>query len=377
MQVQQLQFDVTNGWEPGNGPAGRAPDLILAFAGTETLEGDGFYRNLLERYEASTVVFVSAADFIAGSEVHEVGGVATMIWFDGTAVSSAVESVDQADDSERAGKTLGLSLYTEELRHVLLFSEGLNINGTALLRGLSECLGPGVSVTGGLASDGERFGRTLVGLNERPTANRVVAIGFAGSRIEIGVGSLGGWIPFGHEMSVTRSDGNVVYELDDEPALEVYQRLLGARAYALPASGLLFPLSIESPEGDDALVRTLLAVDQDKKSVTFAGDVPEGFRAKVMQADLDQLISASGSAASASSQQLKDPALAILISCIGRKLLLQLRTHEEVAAARQILGSRTTFAGFYSYGEISPASDHVECRLQNQTMTITTMSEKP
>lgn len=374
MKIEQLKFS------PGQRlalPGGLKPDLVLAFGDSETLESSDFTENILSAYPSAQVVFVSAPNHIIGSEVHDGGGSVTLVAFDETRISAFATTVPNPAASEDAGREVGAALSHRDLTHVLLFSEGLNINGTALIRGLTSSLPAGVTVTGGLASDGENFGKTLVGLNAKPEENRVVGIGFSGDSLRVAVGSLGGWLPFGREMLVTRSDGNVVYELDGKPALALYRELLGSRAYGLPASGLLYPLSISPPEGGDSLVRTLLGISEDTQSVTFAGDVPQGFIAKVMQANLDQLIEAAGSAASVSARLLPNPDLAILVSCIGRKLLLQLRANEEVAAARRIIGSRAIFAGFYSYGEISPLNEAVECRLQNQTMTITTFTEEP
>ena len=75
-------------------------------------------------------------------------------------------------------------------------------------------------------------------------------------------------------------------------------------------------------------------------------------------------------------QKLEKPDLAILISCVGRKLVLNQRIEEEVEAIRDILGNKTAITGFYSYGEISPNRGFMTCELHNQTMTITTMSER-
>src|SRR5207253_2722683 len=138
----------------------------------------------------------------------------------------------------------------------------------------------------------------------------------------------------------------------------------------LPATGLLFPLSIRSRSGETAVVRTILSVDEDAQSMTFAGDVPEGAYARLMKANFDRLIDGANGAARTSSLALGDvpTELAILISCVGRKLVLKQRIEEEVEAVRDVLGAGAALAGFYSYGEISPFTPGARCELHNQTM---------
>jgi hypothetical protein len=204
-----------------------------------------------------------------------------------------------------------------------------------------------------------------------------VAVGFYGNRLRVGCGSLGGWDPFGPERLITRSLGNVLYELDGRSALALYRQYLGDYAVQLPASALLFPLSLRSMAGDRPVVRTVLAIDEEKGSMTFAGDLPEGSYARLMKANFERLIDGANDAARATKEALgsKPPELALLISCVGRKMVLQQRIEEELEAVRDVIGSQATQAGFYSYGEIAPFSPKSPCELHNQTMTVTAMSE--
>jgi len=109
--------------------------------------------------------------------------------------------------------------------------------------------------------------------------------------------------------------------------------------------------------------------------MTFAGDIPEGAYAKLMRANFDRLIDGAYGAAEKTLKPDSTPQLAILVSCVGRRLVLGQRIEEEVEAVEEVLGSKTTLAGFYSYGEICPLQDEVDCTLHNQTMTITTFNE--
>jgi hypothetical protein len=260
---------------------------------------------------------------------------------------------------------------------LFLLSEGLTVNGSDLIRGLKSQLPEAVTLTGGLAGDGTKFQETLVLWNDRIDCNLIAAVGFYGDRLQVGYGSLGGWKTFGPKRVITKSQGNVLYELDGQSALELYKKYLGDHAAGLPATGLLFPLSLQADDGDRSVVRTILAVDEVAQSLTFAGDVPEGNIVQLMQANLDRLVDGAIDAAQASLEATPsdEPELAILISCVGRKLVLKQRVEEEIEGVREVIGHRAALTGFYSYGEIAPAEFGQSCQLHNQTMTITTLME--
>jgi len=263
------------------------------------------------------------------------------------------------------------------LVHVLVLSDGLMVNGSELARGLRENLPEGVAVTGGLAGDGADFKQTLVYANQTACKGVIAAVGFYSDRLKVGYGSLGGWDTFGAERLITRSKGNVLYELDGRPALELYRKYLGEQNTD-PADALLFPLALRMDDEGYGLVRTVLAVNEDEQSMTFAGDMPEGVYARLMKANFDRLVVGAEGAARASDEMLGSvkPELALLISCVGRKLVLKQRIEEEVEGVQEVLGKDAVLAGFYSYGEICPHGAATKCELHNQTMTITTFSER-
>jgi hypothetical protein len=261
-----------------------------------------------------------------------------------------------------------------------VLSDGLGVNGSALTAGLFEGTGGRAVITGGLAGDGDDFARTWVLADGRPRTDHVTAVGLAGPRLRTGHGSWGGWDGFGPERRITRAEGNLLYELDGQPALELYKRYLGERATGLPATALLFPLAVRVPGADDReLVRTVLAVDEAAQSMTFAGDVPQGSAARLMRANLDRLIDGARTAAMLTGLDSRlpqdgGPTLAVAISCVGRRLLLGRRTEDELEAVLAGLPAGSEMVGFYSYGEISPITAGT-CDLHNQTMTLTTIAE--
>jgi hypothetical protein len=303
----------------------------------------------------------------------------TSLAFEHSRIAIASAELAEASDHVALGALLASRLAKYELVHVLVLSDGLKVNGSALVSGIVSRLPADVAVTGGLSGDGDRFERTAVCLDGPEPSQQVVAIGLYGRRLVVGYGSLGGWDPFGPERLITRSHHNVLHELDGEPALDLYKRYLGEHAAGLPASGLLFPLTIRSSTVDTtAVVRTILSVNETARTLTFAGDMPVGHRARLMRANFQRLVDGAAQAAHATRQAVGAAPvdLAILISCVGRKLVLKQRVEEEVEAVRDVLGAATALAGFYSYGEISPFTPSARCELHNQTMTITTISER-
>lgn len=205
----------------------------------------------------------------------------------------------------------------------------------------------------------------------------VIAVGLYGSDLEVRWGSAGGWEAFGPRRRVTRSEANLLFELDGRPALELYKTYLGERAEGLPATGLLFPLELLSgEEGEPSLVRTILAVDESAQSLTFAGDVPEGRTVRLMRSTIDKLIWGAETAGEMAGHPRVPPEFALLVSCVGRRLVLDQRVEEEVEAVLAELGQPSGAIGFYSYGEIGPGGVEHGCELHNQTMTLTTLAER-
>ncbi len=356
------------------------PQLVLAFGGTERVKSENAYNELSAMYPKSSILICSTAGEIIGTNVNDDSLSVTGILFDKTELTFAEVSIADGAESFEKGKEAASQLNQEGLVHVMVFSDGTLVNGTDLVKGLMHTLPETVSITGGLVGDGDRFKETYVGLNGNAEKGKIVLIGFIGKDLRIGYGSLGGWDPFGPEREITKSKGNILYELDGQPALKLYKEYLGDQADGLPGTGLLFPLMLDMDPGgekDVEIVRTILGVDEETQSMTFAGDMPEGIYAKLMKANFDRIIDgASGAASMSIVGKDSKPDLAILISCIGRKLVLDARVEEEIEAIQEIMGESVPLTGFYSYGEISPVSPtDKKCQLHNQTMTITTFKE--
>ncbi len=350
--------------------------LVLCFGAKFLLTGNHVYSMLKSKFPAATIAMCSTSGEIFHTEVMDETLSITAIEFEKTRVVPRHINIREFRNSYEAGKALVKQFDPVELCYILVLSDGNHVNGSELVRGMNEIAGDEVLITGGLAGDGSNFRSTLVGLNNDPQEGLIAGIGFYGKSLQVKHGSQGGWETFGLEKTVTRASFNELFEIENFSALELYKQYLGPEAESLPGSALLFPLAVKLPGTEEPVVRTILSIDDKKGSMTFAGDIPVGSKVRFMKANFDKLTNAaSGAASLTQDDQGEKPDLALLISCVGRKLILKSRTEEEVEAVNEVFGQQTLLTGFYSYGEISPLKNGGACTLHNQTMTITTFHE--
>ncbi|NOT50485.1 MAG: histidine kinase [Chitinophagaceae bacterium] len=350
--------------------------LVLCFGAKQVLESIDVFQLLKDRFPRAVIAICSTAGEIYHTNVLDHTLSITAIQFDSTSVKPFTVDIDAFSNSYEAGSSLFQEFDPAGLSYLLVLSDGSKVNGSELVRGINHVNKQQVLVTGGLAGDGSNFQSTCVGINERPRQGVIAGIGFYGNKLKVRHGSMGGWETFGLEKTVTKSAGNILYEIEYLNALDIYKEYLGPEAESLPGSALLFPLAVKLPGIEEPVVRTILSIDHHEGSMTFAGDIPMGSKVRFMKANFDKLTNAASGAASQTHLPNEEPpSLALLISCVGRKLILQSRIEEEVEAVDEIFDHKTILSGFYSYGEISPQVIAGHCQLHNQTMTITTFHE--
>jgi hypothetical protein len=379
MKTEQSIYSRESGWvKKSENSLGKTASIVFLFGNGELLKEQQHIDFVRGAYPDAHIVGCSTSGEICQEMVFDSNIVCTAVWFENSHIEVAEEHINTMEDSFIVGERLAEMLDKDHLVHVMVLSEGLNINGSELTKGLNNHLNDRIPVTGGLAGDQANFAETLIVNNRVGEKNLALAIGFYGDRLHVGYGSMGGWDSFGVDREVTRSRGNILYELDGKPALDLYKRYLGNHAADLPASALLFPLGLRLENPETSLVRTVLSVNEADGSMVFAGDIPQGEYVRLMKANTDRLIGGANGAAEMAVTSLKnsDPDLAILISCVGRKLVLKQRVEEELETVREVVGNNTAIAGFYSYGEICPTKPFEQhCELHNQTMTITVFKE--
>lgn len=359
-----------------------APQLVLAFWNGDSLATPAFLPILRESLPHAVVIGCTTAGQISRDGIGDNSALLTAVRFDYSTVHAVETDVLGALDSYAAGARLATSLPREDLRAVLLLAPGVHVNGSALIEGLTARLPHNVAVCGGLAGDAGNFERTYVLGPGGIAANRVVAVGLYGERLQFGMGRRGGWSPLGPLRLVTRVDGPSVLEIDDQPALALYKKYLGEQAGRLPASALAYPLEILGEKHNTiGLLRMVTGVDEAAQSLQLAGSVVEGNYARLMHADIDALIDGAENAAIDSLDTLEnglrgDEGLAFVVSCVGRRRVMAEHATDEVMVVAEQLGSGFTLAGFYAHGQLSPQRGMYNARLHNQTIAITLITER-
>jgi hypothetical protein len=351
--------------------------LVLAFGQRTLLEKITPYSSINKLYPNADVIICSSSGQISNQCTVADEVVVTAINFDKTYIKTASIDILSNDSIADLGKIIKNTLLQDNLKSILILSEGTYINGTELINELIQQTEFKIPIYGGLAGDEFSFEKTIVGLNADASAGKIVVVGFYGEHIHFGYSTKGGWSDFGPEREVTVSDKNVLYKIGDRYALDLYKEYLGKYADELPGSSLYFPLSMKETENSPSVVRTILSIDEEKKSMTFAGNIPEGSFVRLLKGNIDKLIDASSTAALDIQKKTdQQNQLVFLISCVGRRIVLGDRVEEELEVVREVFGKNTLLCGFYSYGEISPMKNDFACDLHNQTMTITTIFEE-
>jgi len=358
---------------PTFGEGLESPDALLVLGPRAALEDGATVALLTERWPEASLIGCTTAGEVTSAGAADGALVVTALSF--AHARTKVAATRLGDDHREAGRRLADALAGDDLRALSILSEGLHTHVQDLLQGLQERLPADVVVGGGLAGDGDAFETTGVLTSAGYLPDHAAALAFYGPSIIARCASASGWHPFGLERRVTRSSGSVVFEIDDARALDVYSRYLGDEAERLPSSGLVYPVAVSL--GDEAVIRSLSAIDRDTGALSFFGDIPEGSHIRLMHASNGELV--AGAAQSADRVGLPDdraPDIAFLFSCAGRKAVLGTATDLEVAAVQERLPAGTPLAGFYTYGEIGVFGGTGPCEHHNQTMTVLALADE-
>jgi hypothetical protein len=350
--------------------------LVLAFGEREFLEDLMPYNFLKARYNNAEIVICSTSGQISDTSLIENKLVVTAIEFEKTKLKLFEFNISKERNLASFNSRIKHSLVNPELNSILVLSEGSFVNGTELVQELESITDSKIPIYGGLAGDSVNFKKTMVGVNSNAKEGTIALIGFYGDALTLNFGCEGGWSDYGPEREVNQSENNVVYQIGNRLALDLYKEYLGSYADELPGSALYFPLSMKENSNASPVVRTILSIDETTKSMTFAGNIPQGAMVRLMKGNFDKLINAAYDAATESSNKNNAPQLAFIVSCVGRKIVLDNRIEEELEAMKETFGPTTMLCGFYSYGEISPIVEHKACELHNQTITVVTFNEK-
>lgn len=379
MKKVQLKKTGTNKFEYLSKELTLKKPLVLVFGNRLMLQEKNIYNEIREIFKDGEIVFGSTSGDITSESVDDESITITAIEFEKSTFLIKTTNVLNSSaqiDSFNSGKELIEQLPKEGLKYVFVVSDGSYTNGSQLTKGMNAATKDNLIITGGLCGDAARFETTVCSYNENPKEGKIVAIGLYGETLEVTFATKGGWTPFGPERIVTKSKDNILFELDGKPALDLYKKYLGEKSKELPGAALLYPMKVKSEDERKSIVRTILNINEEENSMILAGDIFEKSKVQLMMTNVDSIVNAAEIGAQQALELRKNkPELAILISCIGRKLVLDQRVEEEIEEVMEVVGKDTTICGFYSYGEIAPFNGEMNCHLHNQTIAITLISE--
>ena len=265
-------------------------------------------------------------------------------------------------DSHQAGVMAAREVKKKTEGEVTLFmaiTEGLAENGAAIPRGIQEVFGRNFPIVGGAAGDDFLFQKTYQYCNDQVLTGAVIGIGLSG-KFSFGIGVRHGWEPIGLPMKVTKTEGAKLIEVNNRPALSIYEDYFGRKAEELikePIARMAYtyPLGM-SVEGSSELLIRDVVIANEKGEITCAAEIPEGSEIRLMLGDPEKAIQVAKEAAEGALVQLKGvkPKAVFVFDCMARNKLLGARIGEEIAAIQNVLGKEVPLIGFYTYGELAP-----------------------
>lgn len=380
MQASLTFYTQAAGWHQPLPEADSPQTLVLVFSEPDNTHYQQALLDLQKKYPRSILAGCSTLAGVFNHTVQEQALVVGIIRFHSSHLAIAFAELNGLQDSWEAGRQIASKLDKPGLQGILLLSDGLNTQGCDLISGMASVINQQqVTIAGGLASDKFQLKTTWILCNGQPASHMACGIGFYGDKLVFATHAQDGFKPFGPERVITRAAGQTLYEIDEQPALQLYKEYLGEEhSRQLPAACLRFPLAIWEHDRQRYVVRTPIAVDEDTHSLTFVADVPVGYQAQLMYGSFDNLVEGAEMVARnlASTLPPDTPVLALAISCTGRKIVLADDTPEELEATLGGLPPGSQQFGFYSYGEIAPTAQGTGgCSLHNETMTLTVLYE--
>ena len=259
----------------------------------------------------------------------------------------------------------------------LIISGGLTTDGDEIIEGIENACGKGTTIFGGLAADALKMQRTYVFTNGRITDNGLLALIFDGEKIDLNGLAIGGWRPVGMERTITRSRGNVLYAIDNEPALDFITRYSGIKTLVFDnaLNSLLssnFQLQLQR-ENKHPVMRTPMYANPDDHSIVFAASVPEGSRIRLCLLPGFEVIEESLSEFRQYKKEQTEADAMLMFSCAGRQLSLGPFASEEINGVKDIWD--VPMAGFFCFGEIGRVINGSN-EFHNMTCSLALLKEK-
>ncbi len=332
------------------------------------------YATLREKFPNAEIVIFSTSGHFISSKIHDNEPVVSALELETS--SFEVKNYTNADYETNLamGNAIGNDV-RNSVKGVCIISDGGMVNGTRLIHGINSKINCEVPIFGGMAGDSTRFKKTLVGLNSDPKSGEVVAITFYGDSLEIKSNCDSGWNSLGLEFKITSSVENKLFELNHKNAYDVlYEFLAPDNQEDFAKTTLYYPFLLVE-DGIGNVIRTPILVDHENKSLTYAGDMPEGAIVKLMKSGTMQLLDSTVDVAKYCVSENQKPSFIFATSCVGRRVVLDDMANEEFTELQSVFGTESHYFGFYSYGEFSRTGVEENCKLHNQTLAVAVITE--
>ena len=231
----------------------------------------------------------------------------------------------------------------------IVIASGLSLNGQEFVEGIIESAGKDVSMFGGLAGDESKFEQNFVFSGDKVLENGAIALAFDSEHVDLQGIATSGWVGLGKDLTITSSESNIVYSIDNEPALKVYKKYLSVQDSDLPAIGVEYPLLIKR-EDDNYALRAVMGVDREKEALIFAGTVPQNATVTFSSSPGFEVIDRTKEKISKFHSEQPEAEVLLLFSCMARHLALGPVISEEISFPAEKWG--LPLSGFFTYGEI-------------------------
>ena len=319
----------------------------------------------------------STGDNFTDGEIESNSIVLLLLDVDPAYFQLAIKGTDEGTIKEIAEQIGRSALKKFKNPAFLVISGGLAVDGDEIIAGIESACGKGTTIIGGLAADSLKMERTYVFTNDKLFDYGLLALILDEEKICLSGVAVGGWKPVGMDRIITKSNGNVVYTIDNEPALDFVSRYAGLKDLDTN-NGMNFMISSNfqvqlKREGKHPVMRTPMQANPQDRSIIFAGSLPEGSKVKLCLLPGFEVIEATLNEFNNYKKEQPEPDAIILFSCAGRQITLGPFVSEEIGKIKNIWNA--PLAGFFCYGEIGRV-DSGQHEFHNMTCSLATLTEK-
>lgn len=357
------------------------PDFLLVF-NTPHYQPNELIGLLRENFTGAKLCGCSAHGILSSSAISLRGVAVLAVASDDTFFATSSVSNFSTRDIHQAGTVMGKRAIHQFGAHqrkaFVYFGDDLSEINNTLVDSFHGAFGSFFSLLGASISDYYQTKKLPQYCDDTTFSNGITGF-LLGGRMNLGIGSRHGWKPLGRPRAIDSAKGNIIYLIDGQAAVKIYDDYFGDEALNLRMTArsqmsILYPLGIYRENEKEYLLRNVLAV-QSSGSLLCQGEVPQGTEAHIMISNKDSCVQAATDAALEAQKQLGDrPATAIIvINSFSRLKFLGRSASREIQAIKDVFGEETPIIGMYGYGEVAPAKTFTEKNLidlQNSSIMV-------